>query len=654
MSALFANTYNIAIVCIAFVCLFFTLLFAFRRLRHHSIWQKLFVSLANISASIAIIGLVVGFYYTNTTVISVVLVTSNTSEQAIQQVEKQSTKSSIMWVALADESNEVSRRHVSDKRDIILISSVSQLSLHFPEISQITVLGDGLTKAQWDLLKGQYPLTQKILREKEQSVQDAAQTSIYMGHKGYNPQLGLINMQWQNQLVVGQRASIRGQLQSSGNDKGQLYKLTLLDPMNEEIDSQLLAADDTFSFAFTANIPGQWLYKLQLSTRKNSALRISENVAVQIVNAQSIKLMIKQSSPSFETRQLQSMVAEQGGKVLTLTKISKHKDIRQQININETQSTMIETPFSQSALDFFDILIIDQQALVSLSAEQSQSLELAIKGGLGVLVRTQTQQIEKWSSNGINWLKDINIIEQTGSSNIQGVHYLRWPYQSLDTPISSVKGLIENTHGSALISDQNESTLVLSQAYGLGQVAVSLINTTYIWKTQGRADLHSQYWQWLFSQIARDNALPYWQVRSQKPLNLMGFAQQKCIANAQEVSDIVLRQGGVDVPLAMDELLIDANTKCVHYSLGTNGWYSIRAQLNNQNTVTIALYANAPEAWQAMQQYEKLQATKHVLRQQEQTSPRMITRTIMLNPYWFWVLLMMSLSLLWIERKYFS
>lgn len=654
MSALFENTYNIALVCIVVVCLFFTVLFSFRRLRHHSIWQKLLVILANISAGIAIIGLVVGFYYTNTKTLSVVLITSNTSQQAIQQEEKRRSESTLKWFVLADGSSEESKLDISDKENVIFISSVSQLSLHCPEISQITVLGDGLTNTQWELLKRQYPVSQETLQQNEKSAQNAAQTSIYIDHKGYTPQVGLINMQWQNQLVVGQSASIRGQLQSLENDNGQLYKLTLLDPMNEEIDSQLLGANDTFSFTITANIPGQWLYKLQLTTRNNSALSISENVAVQIVNAQAIKLMIKQSSPSFETRQLQTMVAEQGGKVLTLTKISKNKDIRQQINISDTQSTLIEKPFSQSALDFFDILILDQEALSSLTAEQSQSLELAIKDGLGVLVRTQTQQIEKWSSKGINWLKDINITEQLGSSNIQNVHYLRWQYQSLDTPISSVKGLIEDTYGTALITDQNENTLVLSQAFGLGQVAVSLINTTYIWRTQGRADLHSQYWHWLFSQIARNNALPYWQVSSERPHTLTRFAHQKCITNAQEVSDITLSQGPINRPLATNGLLIDANTKCVKYALGTHGWYSLRAQLNSEDAITIAFFASEPNAWKAMQQYERFQATSHVLRQQEQTNPRMITRTIMLNPYWLWVLLMASLSILWIERKYFG
>lgn len=653
MSTMFENTNNIAIVCIVVACLLFTVLFALRRLRHHSIWQKLLVILANIGAGIAIVGLVVGFYYTNTQAISVVLITPNTSEQAIQR-EERNNESTLKWFALADALSKESGLDISDKKDVIIISSVNQLSLHYPEISQITVLGDGLTNAQWDLLKGQYPVNQEILQQNEQSAQNTEQTFLYIEHKGHTPQVGLINMQWQNQLVVGQKASIRGQLQSPKNDNAQLYKLTLLDPMNEEIESQLLGADDTFSFAITASIPGQWLYKLQLTTRNSSAFSISENIAVQIVNAEPIKLMIKQSSPSFETRQLQSMVAEQGGKVLTLTKISKDKDIRQQININETQSTVIEKPFSPSALSFFDILIIDQQALKSLNAEQSQSLKLAIKTGLGVLVRAQTQHIDKWSSNGMNWLKDINIIEQLGSSNIQNLHYLRWPYQSLDTPISSVKGLIENTYGSALITDQNESTLVLSQAFGLGQVAVSLINTTYIWRTQGRADLHSQYWQWLFSQIARNNMLPHWQVSSQRPLTLTGFAQQKCITNAQEVSDIVLSQGEVNLPLAMNELLIDANTTCVNYSLGTYGWYLLNARLNSRDAATIALYASRAKAWKAMQQYERFQATSHVLRQQKQTSPRLITRTIMLNPYWFWLLLVVSLSILWIERKYFS
>lgn len=654
MSALFDSAYNIALVCVLFIGLSFIVLLACRRLHHHSIWQKLLVIFANITAGIAIVGLVVGFYYTSSKPILVVLITPNTSEQAIQQQAQRSKDYTLNWLALADASSAASALQMRDKEDMITISSMNQMSLHYPELSQITVLGDGLTSAQWELLMSQYPMRSDSLQQSETKVQNAAQTSIYIEHKGYTPRLGLINMQWQNQLVVGQQASISGQLQGPINDNGQLYKLTLLDPMNEEIESQLLGAGDTFSFTITANIPGQWLYQLQLRARSNSALNISESVAVQIVNVEPIKIMIKQSAPSFETRQLQSMVAEQGGKVLTLTKISKHKDIRQQININETQSALIDSPFSKSALDFFDILMIDQQALASLSAEQNESLELAIKDGLGVFVRVQTQQIEKWSSDRANWLKDINIIELPSSTNSQSLHYLRWQYQSLDTPISSVKALIEDSYGSALITDQNESTLVLSQAFGLGQVAVSLINTTYIWKTQGRADLHSQYWQWLFSQIARASALPHWQETPQRPLTMTGLMHQKCISNTQEISDVALVQGAIKLPLTMNEQLIDANTECVNYSVPSDGWYSLRAQLNNQDAVTIAVYAHEAMSWQAMQQYERFQATNDILRQQKQTNARKLAQTIMLSPYWFWSLLIMSLSILWIERKYFS
>ena len=44
--------------------------------------------------------------------------------------------------------------------------------------------------------------------------------------------------------------------------------------------------------------------------------------------------MIKQSSPSFETRQLKSWAAEQGSMVVVQTHISKDKTITQKININ--------------------------------------------------------------------------------------------------------------------------------------------------------------------------------------------------------------------------------------------------------------------------------------------------------------------------------
>jgi hypothetical protein len=657
MSAMFDSMVNIALVCILAIGFIFTITMAMKRLTHHGLWQKSLLILANFAAAIAIFGLVIGFSYTSAKPIMVMLITPNASEQVIAQLQNQRHEQQLIWVKLVDslnKSEEVSNLRLFDKDEVLLINSVSQLALHHPTLFNITVLGDGLTSAQWQLLTSQYSLSNQRLKQTERKHDEAAQLPIYIQHKAYARRTGLINMQWQNQLVIGQQTTIKGQLQTAGDDNKQLYNLTLLGPMNEEIGSQILGSNDAFSFVITANIPGQWLYKLTLTSRSQAKLNVTEDVSVQVINGKPLTLLVKQSAPSFETRHLQNMLAQQSGKVLTLTKISKHKDIRQQINISERESAFLQDALTTDALDFFDIMIIDQQALASLSSAQSNALELAITRGLGVIVRVQQQQLNEWPKGSVSWLKDINVNQALGSNDGQKIDYLHWQYQRLDIPITSVEANIETVNARTIVSDQTNSPVVVSHEFGLGKVTVSLINTSYIWKTQGRADLHSQYWQWIFNQTARGNTLPKWQLRSYSSPTIAQQHEPQCIVNSQSISAVQVVQGTLKVPVTMNQQLFDANTGCIHYSPPRSGWYSLSTQSQDQDAVSIALYASEATRWQAWQQHLRYQATSNIIGQQQARRPPARSTTILVNPYWMWALLLASLALLWIERKYFS
>ena len=135
---------------------------------------------------------------------------------------------------------------------------------------------------------------------------------------------------------------------------------------------------------------------------------------------------------------------------------------------------------------------------------------------------------------------------------------------------------------------------------------------------------------------------------------MVGQAQQHCIVNIQEIAMLQIEQGARTIPLAMINQLIDVNTGCFHYVPAELGWYSLAAYLENEDVETIALYAGESTSWQAWQQHYRYQLTMNIIRLQERQQELVITRIISLNRYWFWAMLMSSLTLLWLERKYFS
>lgn len=663
MNALFESASNIAIVCAVTIGVVLTIVFALKRLVSASIWQKLLVLGLNCVAGIAIIGLVIDFHYVSNKPVVVVLISPNTSEDVIDQYINDNQNYELKLVNLANKIVNDKEGHIdngnlktpfseSENDDIISISDIAQLSLFYPSPSQITLLGDGLTPEQWHLLTSQYSIDKKADSQTEISTISTKDSPVFVEHIGFDPKLGLTDVQWPKQLTLGQQGLISGKLQTTSMDEDTLYNLTLIDPMKRVVDSQTIGANDTFSFSFVATIPGQWLYQLALTPRNEAITAVTENINVHVVNGTPFALMIKQSAPSFESRHLQNTIAETGGKVLTLSKISKDKEISQQVNFRESEKPLLNTPFAINTLELFDALLIDQQALLTLSKAESAVLDTAIKQGLGVIVQVQDKHINEWPIESNAWLKAFRLSQTPRSHSSQELHYLRWQYQGLDTPISSVNANIETASANNLVTNANNKPLVASAEYGMGQVAVSLINTSHIWKTEGRRALHSHYWQWIFSQISRSNELAYWQSKMQKNPTFSAHAQQDCIANSQNTAALSLFQNGKETPLYTTSHLIDANIKCVQYSPIKVGWYLL--QTKEPINASIALYANKPSDWEAWQQSLRNVATQTAIRNQILANRQENTREILVNPYWFWTLLVTALLALWIERKYYS
>jgi len=676
MIALFESMTNMIVIGVIVLGVMLIIILAMKRLTQHSFAQKATVILANISAGIAVLGLVLGFHYLTDRPLMVVLITSNVSKQFISEFTNENHQVELKWFRLtadavgnqkahtaralkqaSDDTDKVEKNTIHPVRessDIVTINNVAQLPLFHPKLNHITVLGDGLTKDEWQLLSSQYPANDTPNKQGETKFDKPASASLYIQHKGYSPRLGLIKVKWQKQVVLGQQGLITGQLQTPNDTDKKFYNLALIDPFNKELEVQTLTSNDNFSFIFTGNIPGQWLYRLELTERSQPTNTLSQNVGIQVINAKPVKLMIKQSSPSFETRHLQNLITEQGGTVLTLTKISKNKDIRQQINVNQTDAALFDAPFSQQSLNYFDALIIDQQALSGLSPSESEALDLAIQDGLGVIIQAQSQQVALWPASNFKWLDAITMSEIPNSLENSKANYLRWQYQILDIPITSIQANLESTKALTLVSEQNNRPLVMTLERGLGHVAVSLINTTHTWKTQGRPDLHSHYWQWIFSQIMRGNNDANWQIKLQQAPVLAQQPVQHCVANTQEMSGINLLQGSLNTALAMNTLLLDANMGCVNYSPFTQGWYSLEARSVTQGSSDVAIYANDRNSWEAWQQDQRYRASADILRYQTAKNARPALRTLTLSSYWFWALLLVSLLILWLERKYFA
>ena len=637
MSHWFLSGFNIVIVAILLISLLFTCALALKRLKQHSTLRRISVVVLNIVACFSLLALVLGVSYQTKDPLHIALLTQNADEQAIEVLQLEDD--SLHWVLLNTQEDKRIKTPLSAQGENTYIEDIAQLPLYYPDMSHLTILGDGLSSNEWALLNAQYA---DIEERSRPVIQTAA----------YSPTLGLVDMRWPAQLVVAESGQISGRVQGYIASPSTLYKLSLKDPFEQEIESVLLSDNEAFSFDVSADVIGQWEYTLTLTERSKPSVKIEEQVAIQIINAAPVNIMIKQSAPSFESKHLQILISETGGKVLTLTKISKNKDIRQEINLSEADKILVKDPFSEQALGFFDFLVIDQLALSELSAAQNVALESAIKKGLGVLVQVQTQQIPKWQSEKKNWLRDI--VLTTNSDEIQPAEYLRWDQQQLDVPLTSIKANILAPNAKQVVSAQNDRALVLTQGYGQGKVAVSLINTSYTLKTQGKADLHSHYWQWLFSQISRTKSNLQWKENIITSPIVVRETQRACVLNAAQNTQFNFTQALTSSAIAANEQLLDANSLCVRYSPQAAGWYNLTAANGKTDSASIAYFAYQQTQWQTWQQSIRYRITQESKQHYSPKTTVLATRTLFIQALWFWAMLLAALSMLWVERKQFS
>jgi hypothetical protein len=383
------------------------------------------------------------------------------------------------------------------------------------------------------------------------------------------------------------------------------------------------------------------------------SLLADEPIAFFVAKPTPLRMLIKQSAPSFETRQLKNWAAEFGSQISVLTQISQNKDIRQNINLNAVALQQITSPFTESALVNFDWLLIDGRALLALTVQQMSALHITIKNGLGLYIIADKALVKAWPVPSLNWLWDINI-QPLAIANYSAVP--NWPHSKIEQAMPLVKAMITSANGSSLVQTNHAQILVSHNKIGLGQVAVSLINATYGWQTSGLTEQYSHYWQSIIYALARPKQTPYWLNTQQDTLLLINQSVQKCLfgATASGVATHTQNQQ----PLILSRDILQTEQQCLTLWPTYEGWHklawsentkSLHAKNDRASLAVTWFYAYAEHDWSEWQQAQNHQVSRHIAQQQNTKQFEPSIKSI--DKSWFWGLLVLSMSLLWLERK---
>jgi len=548
------------------------------------------------------------------------------------------------------------------------IDDIEQLMLLAPNLTKLTVLGDGLTKKQQSYL-----------------------TDVNLSFTLSKPLLGPVNMNWNKQLYTGQTLTVQGVFQSSGANDEEIYKIVL-----DDIDAQSLATyrvrnNDSFELTSIPKTTGLFVYQLKVFDQSERLL-LSEPVAFEVIEPQSPVIVVKQSSASFESRHIKNWAEQQGVKLLLLTQVSKNKQIQQRINFVEENSKISDVDNSESkelvtnlgsvtSLDTdyellahawlrdFDLLFMDSRALLALSYNEQAELQKAVVDGLGLFIWADDDLTAAFEETVPQLLAQFQLIPTTTENNKQHKQYQTsvWWEQGdnrrkgardrteLITPYKNIN--ITAKQAMPLIYSENNKPLVINTSFGLGKVAISLINHSYQWSTSGQKSAYSQYWQHLMLNVARNRQQVSWHEEVENKISYLGESFQLCAhaSNEDIFSDAIFLQQ--DFAKESTYCGIDWSTKLAwqRYSLYKN---QDKNSANNtlNNTVTNkkvsaqqARYIYPQNSWLTWQQAQKHRASRHIKTANQGIE---LTKSLQtMNKEITWLIFFISLSLLWLEQK---
>lgn len=600
------------------------------------------ISLTNILVVLLLLALYLPIEKINSLKKQDVLLTVGVNQQQIDNLALENINH-IYFLASNNEIEHLSINHLN--KQLLQLDAIEQLPVL---TTNLAIYGDGL-KAQ------------------QLSVLNHIAITFYPSKKI----TGVTELQWQKELIQGQLLVVKGQyqqgekLETNAADKNyensakisdEIVEVALFDPFDKKITSQIVKNNEVFTLQAQPKAHGQFVYRLKVISRNGQVLS-SEPVAISVEREQLVKLLIKQSAPSFETRQLKNWAAEQGALVVVQSQISRDKVISQIFNKPVDKSFTNSHDFNAEYLAFFDLLVIDGRGLLNLSSGELISLQQAVNDGLGVYIIADTDLISALSK-GLVEQKNISLLNSIVASfslpleqtnDLKQTSQLFWQNNAIASLLPLLSASLNAQSSKVLVNGSNNRVIVAREQHGLGQVAISLLSQSYQLLTREQKLAYSQYWQHLISELSRTRTTAYWLASSNKKVNWVAEPTIEC-ALVPTINDSDLAG---KAPVFAEKFLLltdlsNQNRYCGIYWSQHQGWSAFDLFDSHSNRIDKQwLYSYDKNDWRAWQQSIKQKNTREAVN----SKTLEVKTTEPLNKNFIWIVLLLSLTVLWLEHK---
>lgn len=615
---------SIALLSIAFVYSAYMIFTQVKR-RHSSV--KYLLVILHLIAFLSILGLILQPNFKSMQTENIKLVTNSN----FLELEDNQSKS---YLLLGTSTQTVENTKRFQKFSHKILYTPEQLLLKHPTLAKLEIIGDGLTKNQWQ----KFP-------------------DLEIVHQVPKLNNGIVQPSWKNSINLGESLEFTGRFQS---DSQEIYSVHLINPAGDIIDSQNVTANDLFSLSDQPKLSG--FHKYQVVIHKNGiAINIQEEIMLHVTEISRAKILVLQSAPSFETKQLQNWAGEKGVQVLVRSKVSREKYITRSTNLSESSLKIRkDKKLDEDLLNQFDIVIIDGRELMSLSDNESFSLKTSIENGLGLVVLIDQQILDSIGGdspkllNGFSFTplkKDTEIIP-----HISNINRFSTPLSDISLPISAqtINYVDDIHHSSNIITTTSGNNIVATRAMKLGQLAVSLLKETSRLVTSGEANSYAKLWQSIIKQVSRKKQIARIQLAPNQSVFTKDRLTTVCyIRHPSDTTSLtrlnVTLQADRKVPqqILLQPNWLNKNKSCGYFWPKSSGWHKISS---TDESLTENIFIFDENSWLAHKQLETIEATQTKKARYKVTDFKHF-HLKKIDEWVFWWLFLVSASLIWIEKK---
>lgn len=370
------------------------------------------------------------------------------------------------------------------------------------------------------------------------------------------------------------------------------------------------------TFTFIPKITGRLVYRLTSTQGHN------EPVPVDIKPERKLNILLLQNYPTFESQNLKRFL---GKKHSLLIRSQLSKSVYRYEYLNRSAK-----PFTKLGSDFlkdFDLLIIDSDALSSLSNSEENVLRNAVRDGLGAMILLNE------SPEKISALKRLTTFKFLASkSDTSHLRINNKTFQFSTWPVA-----VESHPANEMIIKNRSKALAVFQSSGFGKFGLHLLQQTYSLNLQGDTTAYGYYWSSLTEQIAR-------RANQESQINIFTQTPKSDLPLKFEVlspnKNVVVRYHDIIVPLRQHAFIPHRWTGKIWPE--KSGWDSL--SVVGDDTVKKSFFVMKDNEWSNL--LETPQSS------QDETHANLFEVREPVSPLIFIIALLISAAVLWFAPKW--